>query len=208
MSDIVAVIFDLDGVLVDACDWHYQALNMALREVACTEISEQEHITTYNGLPTKTKLSILTSEGKVSRKQWDDIYRMKQEFTEHVIEQNVVPMPEKIELHKKLHIKGVAIGCVTNAIRRSTEMMLELSGQEEFMDVIISNQDVKRPKPHPEGYIKAMVLLQSPPENTLIVEDSPKGLQAAQATGALVVQVRDATEVTWGLLKEYVECKS
>ena len=205
MNKITAVIFDLDGVLVDACDWHYQSLNMALREVSATEIEEQEHITTFNGLPTRVKLQILTQEHRVSREDWDEIFYKKQEFTKKVIRRELMPLEDKMILHAKLTDSGLLLGCVTNAIRSTTELMLKLSGQREFMECIVTNEDVRFPKPHPEGYIKAMVYLRSLPERTLIVEDSPKGLQAAQATGAHVLQVDNATEVTWKLLKRYVE---
>ena len=58
-----AVLFDLDGVLVDACDWHYEALNRALKQVSNYEISREDHTTTYNGLPTKRKLQMLADVG-------------------------------------------------------------------------------------------------------------------------------------------------
>ena len=58
MSKIKAVIFDMDGVLIDAKDWHYEALNMALRTFGL-EISRHDHLTTYDGLSTKHKLEML-----------------------------------------------------------------------------------------------------------------------------------------------------
>jgi HAD superfamily hydrolase (TIGR01509 family) len=74
-------------------------------------------------------------------------------------------------------------------------MMLKNSGVYEYMDCIISNEDVNNAKPHPEGYIKALVTLNCLPSNAIIVEDSPKGIQAAKMTGAKVVEVANATEV-------------
>lgn len=73
--------------------------------------------------------------------------------------------------------------------------MLQKSGIYDYMDCIISNEDISNAKPHPEGYIKALVLLNCLPEDAIIVEDSPKGIQSAKMTGAKVVEVANATEV-------------
>lgn len=73
--------------------------------------------------------------------------------------------------------------------------MLQQSGIYDYMDCIISNEDISNAKPHPEGYIKALVLLNCLPEDAIIVEDSPKGIEAANRTGAKVVEVANATEV-------------
>jgi HAD superfamily hydrolase (TIGR01509 family) len=79
--------------------------------------------------------------------------------------------------------------------------MLDKVGLIEYMDIIITNEDSVNHKPHPEQYIKALVHLNAFPENTIIVEDSPKGLDAARLTGSRVFQVKDATEVNQNLFK-------
>ena len=56
---IKVILFDLDGVLVDACEWHYLALNRALKECGLSEISEQDHVKKFNGLPTRVKLKMM-----------------------------------------------------------------------------------------------------------------------------------------------------
>ena len=63
------VIFDLDGVLVDACEWHRIALNEALKKVCNYEISLEDHYSTFNGIPTRVKLEKLTEMGKIVRNE-------------------------------------------------------------------------------------------------------------------------------------------
>ena len=82
---IKCVLFDLDGVLVDACEWHYEALNLALQEVAGIMIERSEHESTFNGLPTKTKLNILTDQGRLDASDHDAVWSKKQDSTEEVI---------------------------------------------------------------------------------------------------------------------------
>ena len=190
------VLFDLDGVLVDACDWHYEALNRALREVADYEISRHDHETRFNGLPTRVKLQTLVAQGLIKEHQVKSISDLKQELTTQVIEDLCVIDDSKVQLMERLLDEGYKLGCVTNSIRKTAKLMLERCGVLEYMDCFISNEDITHPKPHPEGYINAMIMLNCIPSNTIIVEDSPKGLQAAKITGAKVVEVANATEVT------------
>ena len=84
MSKIKAVIFDMDGVLIDAKDWHYEALNQAL-ELFGYKISRYDHLVTFDGLPTKKKLEMLTIEKGLPKGLHKFINHMKQIYTmEHV----------------------------------------------------------------------------------------------------------------------------
>ena len=103
----------------------------------------------------------------------------------------------KIYLHSKLKNKGISIGCVTNSIKETAELMLSKTGQLEFINLLVTNEDVKNNKPHPEPYIFAMAKMQSLPSNTLIIEDSDKGYQSALASGAHVLKVNTVNDVTW-----------
>jgi HAD superfamily hydrolase (TIGR01509 family) len=190
-----AVLFDLDGVLVDACDWHYEALNRALKEVAGYEVSRQDHETTYNGLPTKVKLKALAEKGLIQESDIERISELKQELTVGVIEDLCTVDSSKTQLMARLKKEGYKLACVTNSIRKTARLMLKNSGVLEYLDCVISNEDVCNAKPHPEGYIKALVMLNCLPQNAIIVEDSPKGIQAAKLVGAKVVEVANATEV-------------
>ena len=76
-----AIIFDLDGVLVDACEWHRVALNMALKEISGYEVSLEEHKKIFNGIPTLKKLEILAERNNILQKDIDSIFIRKQELT-------------------------------------------------------------------------------------------------------------------------------
>ena len=173
---IQAILFDLDGVLVDACDWHYQALNESLIHFNFKPISFEEHISTYNGLPTHVKLKMLNVPLELSKK----INDFKQKITLDIIKNNAKMMSEKIELHTFLKNNKIKIGCVTNSIKKTAEEMLKCTGQFDFMDIIISNEDVIRNKPSPDCYNLAIKTLNLNPLHVLCVEDSDKGILAAK----------------------------
>jgi len=195
-----AVLFDLDGVLVDACDWHYEALNRALYKVVRYEIPREEHLSTYNGLPTLVKLKMLSEKGIINNHDFERISNLKQKLTLSVIDESCHLDYSKISLMNRLKREGYKLGCVTNSIEKTAKLMLKKSGVLPFMDCVISNEHVLNSKPHPEGYITAMVLLNSLPSDTIIVEDSDKGLKAAMQTGSKVIKVKDAKEVTRDLI--------
>ncbi len=197
MSEIKAILYDLDGVLVDACDCHYESLNRALMSVCGFKISPREHNTTFNGLPTKSKLDLLNSQGRVAAEDFTNVNALKQQYTMEILA-NMIVDPGKVELHENVATLDIETACVTNSIRQSAETMLRNTGQLDYMSFVISNQDIVHPKPCAEGYVVAMVRLEVLPCDTLIVEDSLKGIQAAESTGAHVLRVANAAEVTWG----------
>jgi len=176
MNNIKCVLFDLDGVLVDACDWHYNALNYALKKIIGFEISREDHINKYNGLPTSVKLNMLGIQESLASK----IEKEKQLKTLDIISTQAKIMPEKQELHLYLKNKDIKIACVTNSILNTATEMLKKTGQFKFMDLIVSNEDVKNNKPYPDCYNFAVKTLGVDPYTCMCVEDSPKGIEAAR----------------------------
>jgi len=190
------IIFDLDGVLVDAKKIHFDTLNEALNEIhERYVISESEHLSIYDGLKTTQKLELLTKNKGLRSEFYDDIWNRKQQLTIGAISQ-LQPDLDKIELFKELRDKGYKLACASNSIRRSVLVMLAKIGIIEYMDLIISNEDVKNSKPHPEMYWKTMSMMGCLPEETLIVEDSPHGLLAASRSRANVLRVNNPPDLT------------
>src|SRR3990167_846972 len=198
---IRAILYDLDGVLVDACDWHYEALNRALRELLGIQIDREEHKTTFNGLPTMKKLQKLVMLGRILESDIDAISNLKQKYTTKTIDEFAGLDKTKVELHEHMtRSVGIPIACVTNSVRSTAELMLERTGQLKYMSFIVSNEDVTYPKPSAEGYIQSMVRLSSQPHQTLIVEDSDVGIAAATASCARVLHVDNASNVTLDII--------
>jgi beta-phosphoglucomutase len=196
MSDIKLILFDLDGVLVDACDWHWISLNGALKEICNFELSYEEHMKTFNALPTSKKLETLVAQNRISTIDVDRIWELKQKNTYETIEKHAEIDYDKIELMKELKSRNFKIGCVTNSIRTSAELMLKKTGQFEYIDYLVSNNDMDEPKPAPDGYNQAMSYFNISEMHTLIVEDSDRGYTAAVLSGAHVMRVKDSYEVT------------
>ncbi len=192
------IIFDLDGVLVDAKEIHYNTLNQALWEIGKSDkyvISEADHLSTYDGLKTNQKLELLTQLKGLHPNTYETVWNRKQKLTIDVISKLQLDL-NKIELFKELRDRGYKLAVASNSIRRSVLVMLAKIGIIEYMDLIISNEDVKNSKPHPEMYWKTMSMMECLPEETLIVEDSPHGLLAASRSRANVLRVDNPKDLT------------
>jgi len=199
------IIFDLDGVLVDACEWHRVALNEALKEVCNYEISLEEHYSTFNGTPTKVKLQKLTELGILPLDQHQEVYDKKQELTAETIRKNATHRKEKVDMIEELKQNGYSIACYTNSIRNTAILMLQKTGVLEHLDYLLTNQDVKKTKPDPEGYLFLVKKFNVQKNDVIIVEDSPKGRAAAHASGCNVIEVENPDEVNIELFREYLK---
>lgn len=201
---IKLILFDLDGVLIDAKKIHYEALNEALGQYA---ISEQEHTSRYDGRKTREKLEMLTVEKGLPVETHEDIYQNKQKITLQKILQ-LGPIKDIKDLFVKLEQDGYMIGVCTNSIRRTALVALSKIDLIEHCSIILSNEDVKNSKPHPEIYWKAMSVMSVLPEDTLIVEDSPLGLLSAARSRANYIRVANPYEINIKLIYDSLKVET
>ena len=190
---IKLVLFDLDGVLIDAKEIHYEALNDALGEEFA--ITPEEHVNIYDGRKTFEKLDMLSKQKNLPIDMHQEISDKKQEKTIKLIAK-LKPIEEIKLLFQELEDLDYKIGVCSNSIRRTVLTALAVSDLIQHCSIIISNQDVINSKPHPDMYWKAMSMMSVLPEETMIIEDSPPGLLAAQRCGANYIRVDNPYDVT------------
>jgi HAD superfamily hydrolase (TIGR01509 family) len=200
------VIFDLDGVLVEAKNLHFEAFNRALGNKYA--ISWKEHLSKYDGLKTNQKLEMLTQEKNLPVELHSQIWENKQKYTLQEL-RLLKPNQTLQSVMNALVEDGYKIAVCSNSIRKTVLTVLSKLGIMEFMDYIISNEDVQNSKPHPEMYWRAISKMGCLPEETLIVEDSPYGLLAASRAKAHVLRVKNPQEVTYtNIFKKLIEIKT
>jgi beta-phosphoglucomutase len=204
MTRISCVLFDLDGVLVDATEWHYVALNRALALFGF-DITRYEHLSDYNGLPTRKKLQMLSVEKGLPQALHDTLSRLKQVYTRDEILTRCRPVFEKEYMLSRLRKEGYRMAVCSNSIRESLRMMVQQSGLETYFEFLVSNEDVSRPKPNPEIYATAMTRMGVRPTETIIVEDSLHGLEAARRSGAHICQVSGFTDVDYFRVRSAID---
>ncbi len=202
---IKMVIFDLDGVLVDARELHYEALNMALADIdEKYVVNRAEHLSTYDGLSTTKKLNMLTESKGLSPELHNAVWKLKQQKTVEIIDQ-FGPDQRMINVLKRLKSEGYKVACATNSIRDTAKLQLIRRGFFEHIDFLYSNQDVNKPKPSAEIYMRCMLRADVDPNETVVVEDSHHGRKAALNSGAHLCPVKNSGDVTYEKIKETID---
>jgi len=201
---IKLIIFDLDGVLVNARELHYNALNRALDSIDKKYVIErEEHLSTYDGLSTKKKLNLLTKNKDLPKELHNKVWELKQQMTLKIIDGFSVD--DRIRgILRSFKSEGYIISCATNSIRETAKLQLIRKGFFEYIDFMYSNQDVKNPKPNSEMYLRCMIKAEVNPNETLIVEDSDVGRKGALSSGAILCPVKDADDVSYDKIKDTI----
>ena len=190
---IKLVIFDLDGVLIDSKDYHFEALNLALGEKYA--ISRNEHLNDYDGLPTIEKLKLLSDKKGLSPSSFNQIWQEKQTHTTNIFKEKISQDYELMDYFKQLVDAGYKIAVASNSIRNTVKIVLLKLGILEFIDIFISNEDIVRNKPYPEMYWKCMITLGAIPENTVIIEDSIVGRKGALDSKCHLISVENRKDL-------------
>lgn len=204
MTQIKAILFDMDGVLIDAKDWHYEALNKALTLFGM-EINRYDHLVTYDGLPTRRKLEMLTLERGLPKKLHTFINDIKQQFTLDEVHLKCKPNFLHEYALSRLKSEGYRMAVCSNSIRKTIEVMLEKAAISDNFEFYMSNQDVTKGKPDPEIYINSMKKMGVSPSETLILEDNEHGIKAALASGAHLLKIDSVDDVNYLNIAKRIE---
>ena len=202
---IKAVAFDLDGVLVDTKNLHYEALNNAIRKVAGPDyiITKDEHLRSYDGLSTRKKLEILKTKKKLPKKYIHEIQLLKQKETAKKMGQ-LPYRPVVSRIARYLHRHGIRLFVTTNSTRKTARQAVRRLRLAGYVSGIISNEDVKNQKPHPEIYLRCMVAAGCRPEELLVIEDSPFGMQSAAESGAKYIMLKNPKGLTLLMISQKI----
>jgi beta-phosphoglucomutase-like phosphatase (HAD superfamily)/dTDP-glucose pyrophosphorylase len=200
-----AFIFDLDGVLIDSKEIHFNSLNLALSEIDKSYvISEEDQASTFEGLSTKAKLDILSYSKGLPKEFHNIIWEKKQIYSSEMFK--VFNKDEElIKLFKLIKAFNIKIGVASNAIRDTVVGSLKSLGIYEFVDYALSNEDVSNPKPNPEIYRSMISLLGSSSEKTIIFEDSDIGQAAAKASLAKLFSVTKRKDICLPYISKAIE---
>jgi beta-phosphoglucomutase len=183
----LALIFDMDGVLIDSTATHTRAWDLYLDRLGIREDSlMQRMLGKRNDEIVRALFGDDLSEDEVFRHgaAKEQLYRelMDPVFDEHVV-------GGVTEFVRKAVEAGIPLGLATNAEPPNVEFVLRRTGLEGAFRAVVDGHQVANPKPHPEVYVEAARRLNVDPANCIIFEDSPGGMKAAQAAGARVVAV-------------------
>jgi HAD superfamily hydrolase (TIGR01509 family) len=198
-------IFDLDGVIIDSRELHFDALNEALRKVGEQYvITKEEHLSVYDGLNTTRKLQMLSESKGLPTDKFNQIWQDKQKATFELLP-GAPKNPSIRFIIEQLKLRDWKIAVASNSIRETIRLALYHANILPYIDYIVSNEDVFNPKPFPEMYWKCMSALKALPKDTIIVEDSHIGREGALNSGAHLYPVKDAYELNGNRFMEMID---
>jgi len=197
---IKLIIFDLDGVLIESKDIHFESLNKALIDFKEVPITYDDHIFKYDGLSTRKKLQLKN----INLDKIEKINQRKQIYTIELLTDKIIKNDNLIHLFKKLKEENYIINIASNCIRNTIEIVIKNLGIYDYIDFVVSNEDVNKSKPHSEMYLKCIINSGVNPKETLILEDSYIGRQGAFNSGAYIGAIENPKEVTYELIKMFI----
>ena len=203
---IKAIIFDLDGVLVDTKKIHFEALNKALEKHNFEKISFEDHVKIFDGLPTLEKLKILNKNNKLPKKFFSKINKYKQKITSEILKKRIKKNQSLLKIFKNLH-KKYKISVETNAVSSTLKICLNKLGISKYVDFKLSNEDIKFAKPNPEIYLRIFIKFGIYPSEALIIEDSHYGREAAISSGAKLLPIKKIDELNLKKIKSNLSLK-
>ena len=206
MSIQKLLIFDMDGVLIDCKYIHAKAFISSWNiSNPSYQIDEIFHHTYLDGRNTYSKIDYLQTYFNILVDRIA-IFNTKQAQTITALElfnySNIIS-----NIFEQLQKDGYILACASNSIRKTVDLILNKLNITKYFNLILSNEDVVKPKPAPEIYLKVMNILQSAPENTYIFEDSDIGLAAANASGANVIHIHESKDLNIPFITKSIQYK-
>ncbi len=188
-----SILFDMDWVLVDSFEWHFNALEKAMQDFWFTLTLEE--FKQYEWLSTMDKIKCLSNIKSIPQNLFDSINKKKQKYTQENIDEWCKINSEKLFMFQNIKKLGLKTACCSSSKKESVINILTKLWIIDYFDLIISSDDVQQQKPNPHIYLKAMELLWTSSEKCIIVEDSDIGIQAAQSAWWLLIKVTDSRQV-------------
>jgi beta-phosphoglucomutase len=204
MAKIKAILFDMDGVLIDGRDLHYDALNAALAPFGMP-ISRDAHLTNFDGLSTRQKLLNLSETLGLPVGLHGIIHDLKQRHTQTKINLHCRPVFHHRYMLARLRREGYRLALCSNSVRASVDSMTRCASIAEFFEFTLSNEDVDNAKPAPDIYLEAVRRMNLAPTECLAVEDNANGIASAKLAGVEVLVVADPDDTRYERVAERLD---
>ncbi|MGN6296680.1 MAG: HAD family hydrolase [Ginsengibacter sp.] len=185
--DTKAVIFDLDGTLLDNNSFHRKTWEAYLKNIEKV-ISPEEFNAYINGRTNKDAIEYIYGR-KMSEEESTKYTLEKEALYRQIYKPFIKPVPGLLHFLEILHKKNIPMAIATSGIQPNIDFMFENLPIKHYFKVIVNSSHIINGKPHPEIYLKAASLLDISPKNCLVFEDAVVGIRSAKAAGMKVIAV-------------------
>lgn len=192
MEKLEAVIFDFDGTIIDTEKLFFKTLSAIMKDWFDIELDKLDYINNVSGTNEETSRKYFTTKYGVEDYdafEKEIVHRMTRDYDEAEV---LVGIEESLKFLKE---QGIKVGIASNGNKGHIISGLELKGLYDYIDLIVTKEDVENPKPAPDIYLKTAKDLGVDIKNTVVVEDSKPGALAGVASGAhVILQTNDITK--------------
>lgn len=179
---IKAIIFDMDGVLVDSEPFHIEIEKQQFLQSKLSVSNEEHH--QYMGVASDVMWKEIAEHHSINVSVEDLIEQFKIKSIQYFSELDEIPvMPGLVDLLERLSRKNYPMAVASSSYPEIIEIILEKTGLRKYFDVVVSSQEAGKSKPEPDVFLLAARKLGIPANDCLVIEDSANGIKAAQAAG-------------------------
>lgn len=188
---IRAIIFDLDGTLIDAFCGHVESYNLALKSMGLSPVKPKVFNKYYGQTGIEISRQLLNKP--FIDKDVEKLTALKHKFYDEMGDGHIKALPGAVELVNALFERKIPMAVASSSTRSAINAALRQVGIRDKVNDIVSANDIENSKPHPEIFLKAAKKLNVPPANCVVFEDSPWGVMAAKAAGMKCIAVTTGT---------------
>lgn len=184
-NGIQAVIWDLDGVIIDSADEHRRAWQRLAREEGIV-MTDADFWATFGK---RNDDIFATLWGNLPPERVKELSDRKEMYFRELIRESAAPLPGAIDLMRGLHYAGFAQALASSTPVENINLIAEVLGLKRYLSILVSGETVARGKPAPDIFLKAATELHMDPTVCLVIEDAVAGVEAAHAAGMRCIAV-------------------
>jgi beta-phosphoglucomutase len=187
-SEAFAVIFDMDGTLIDNTPYHFKSWQMLFKKYGKGELSKHDYYTSISGVPVMETIKRVFGDDH-DEAQLKALLNEKEEFYRAAYAPYVAPVNGLKNFLTELKNAGVKMAMATSATVQDIDFILDRIPIRSDFDAIVNSTMVSKPKPDPQIFLKAAEKLSMDPANCIVFEDSLAGIKAANSAGMKVAGI-------------------
>ncbi|KQC00675.1 HAD family phosphatase [Pedobacter sp. Hv1] len=199
MKKLKALLFDLDGTLIDSEFFHFECWNEILEESGVT-LTYEDWLKNYAGIPLPKNAQNLIEKYNITTPLDELIDRRERLTLERLKTKDVNLMPYVIEVLDFFQAKNLILALVTSSPRKDVEAIFERNGLASYFKLIITRTEVSKSKPDPESYNTCVEKLGLSKDECIVFEDTINGIKSAKAAGLTCIAIQQNTAEHQNLL--------